>query len=115
MEQVIINLLTNSRDAVLNNIGSKWIRLSIAFKDKHAEISIQDNGHGIPLELINWIFEPFYTTKEVGKGTGLGLSTSYGIVNEMNGAITASNTTDGACFTIRLPLIESYDHCQCRN
>jgi PAS domain S-box-containing protein len=112
MEQVIINLLTNSRDAVLNNIGSKWIRLSMAFKDKHAEISIQDNGHGIPVELINRIFEPFYTTKEVGKGTGLGLSASYGIVHDMNGTITASNTTDGACFTIRLPLIESYDHCQ---
>ena len=50
------------------------------------------------------IFEPFYTTKEMGKGTGLGLSVSYGIVRDMKGTIIAENIDDGARFTITLPM-----------
>jgi signal transduction histidine kinase len=66
-----------------------------------------DSGPGIAEETLPRIFEPFYTTKEVGKGTGLGLSVSYGIVQGMGGTIRASNQFGGGVlFTVELPLPE---------
>ena len=64
---------------------------------------VRDTGGGIPEEALAHIFEPFYTTKEIGKGTGLGLSVSYGIITDMGGTLEALNTQDGAQFTITLP------------
>ena len=61
--------------------------------------------HGIPEDTLSRIFEPFYTTKEVGKGTGLGLAIAYGIVQEHGGQIVAANHPDGgAVFTVELPI-----------
>ena len=65
-------------------------------------IEIEDDGGGI--EDIERVFEPFYTTKDIGKGTGLGLSLVYGIVQDHSGSIVAENTKEGARFTIRLPI-----------
>ena len=67
-------------------------------------VEIRDTGPGIPSVAMPRLFEPFYTTKEVGKGTGLGLAITYGIIQEHGGQITASNHPDGgAVFTVQLP------------
>jgi two-component system NtrC family sensor kinase len=65
-------------------------------------IQVSDNGTGIREP--DKVFDPFYTTKEVGKGTGLGLSVSYGIVQEHHGTISAKNGKEGAQFTVTLPI-----------
>ena len=104
MEQVILNLLANARDAMKDNISVSRITLSITEKDGMITISSQDTGSGIPEHILTRIFEPFFTTKEMGKGTGLGLSVSYGIILEMGGTITAENIGDGAKFSIVLPV-----------
>jgi signal transduction histidine kinase len=72
--------------------------------DAFVEISFRDNGPGIPDT--GPIFDPFYTTKDVGKGTGLGLSICYGIVREHGGEIVCHNNPDseGATFIVRLPV-----------
>jgi PAS domain S-box-containing protein len=110
LEQVLVNMLTNARDAITENgddtggIGG-LIRLT-AMLDPDQEvlrIAINDNGGGIPEDAIGLIFHPFFTTKDVGKGTGLGLSVSYGIVEGMGGHIDVRNEGDGACFEIVLP------------
>jgi C4-dicarboxylate-specific signal transduction histidine kinase len=72
---------------------------------KVVHITVQDTGVGIASDVLGRIFEPFYTTKEMGKGTGLGLSVSYGIVRDMKGTIIAENIDDGALFTITLPML----------
>ena len=104
MEQVILNLLANARDAMKDNISGSRITLSITEKDGMITISSQDTGSGIPENILTRIFEPFFTTKEIGKGTGLGLSVSYGIILEMGGTITAENIGNGAKFLIVLPV-----------
>ncbi|MFP6747056.1 MAG: CHASE domain-containing protein, partial [Alphaproteobacteria bacterium] len=104
-EQVLLNLLTNARDAIQSQEGAdrKRIGLSIVNGDAGSvKIIVEDTGGGIPSKVIDRIFEPFYTTKEMGKGTGLGLSVSYGIVRDMGGTITASNIGQGARFEITL-------------
>jgi two-component system sensor histidine kinase HupT/HoxJ len=68
-------------------------------------VTVRDTGEGIPDENLPRIFEPFYTTKDVGKGTGLGLAIAYGIVQEHGGHISAANHPDGgAIFTVELPV-----------
>jgi C4-dicarboxylate-specific signal transduction histidine kinase len=79
--------------------------LRVFSDDEGVYITSDDAGGGIPEDALPRIFEPFYTTKEMGKGTGLGLSVSYGIIRDMNGTITAENTDDGARLTITLPLV----------
>ncbi|MDG2046839.1 MAG: ATP-binding protein [Halioglobus sp.] len=103
MEQVIINLLTNARDAMHGSSGLSKVILRIFAGKNHVYIESEDSGSGIPANVLPRIFEPFFTTKEIGSGTGLGLSVSYGIIRDMKGTITAVNTSNGACFTITLP------------
>ncbi|MCK5634800.1 MAG: PAS domain-containing protein, partial [Anaerolineales bacterium] len=112
LEQVVLNLLTNARDAIKENEGSgkklKQITIDITDDPKSEEVglTVQDTGGGVPDEVLNRIFEPFFTTKEVGKGTGLGLSISYGIISEMKGRIEVANVDGGARFTISLPVAQ---------
>jgi PAS domain S-box-containing protein len=105
LEQVILNLLTNARDAMAESEGEAKITLRVFEDDKGIHITTEDTGGGIPNDVLPRIFEPFYTTKEMGKGTGLGLSVSFGIVRDMNGTIVAENIGDGARFTITLPIV----------
>ena len=79
---------------------------SVDLKDgTRVRIEIADTGPGVPKEIINHIFEPFYTTKEEGEGTGLGLSLAYGIVENHGGTITAESVPgNGTTFTIELPI-----------
>ena len=84
LNQVFLNILNNARQAIEKR-GKIWIKTSNA--EKYITISIKDTGSGIPQKLLNKIFEPFYTTKEIGEGTGLGLSISYGIIEKHRGKI----------------------------
>ena len=132
LEQVIINLAVNARDAMqayaskrgkqdwkgrltlaTRRVSARDVRkmgIDIMPADDYTVMIVQDTGGGIPEEHLNKIFEPFFTTKEQGKGTGLGLSTVYGIVKQSNGFIFADNvqgpdgTPIGARFTVYLPV-----------
>jgi C4-dicarboxylate-specific signal transduction histidine kinase len=104
MEQVVLNLLTNAKDAMAERGGEAKITLRIFADDNGVHLISKDTGGGIPDDVLPRIFEPFYTTKAMGKGTGLGLSVSYGIIRDMNGTIIAENVDDGARFTITLPI-----------
>lgn len=110
-EQVIINLLTNAKDAIkdsaaetISDIPEITLLCKPNLELQTVEISISDQGPGIPDRIMPRIFDPFYTTKEPGKGTGLGLAICMGIVNSMGGMMKAENTFSGAKFTISLPL-----------
>jgi PAS domain S-box-containing protein len=102
MEQVVLNLLTNARDAITQRDGESKITIRVFEDDNGVNIVSEDTGGGISEDDLSRIFEPFFTTKEIGKGTGLGLSVSYGIIQELNGRIFAENVDQGARFTITL-------------
>ncbi len=109
LEQVLINLMVNARDALLskregNRDFEPWIETTAEADDERVRLYVQDNGGGIPPRLLEKIFEPFFTTKPVGVGTGLGLSVSYGIIENMGGRLSVSNTEEGARFCIELPI-----------
>jgi two-component system cell cycle sensor histidine kinase/response regulator CckA len=126
LEQVIMNLAVNARDAIQSR-GNGQGRISLFTRALHATqviqlgsevlpaadytvLIVQDTGGGIPPHVLPKLFEPFFTTKEQGKGTGLGLSTAYGIVKQSGGFIFADNITDkagrvtGARFTVYFPV-----------
>jgi C4-dicarboxylate-specific signal transduction histidine kinase len=103
LEQVVINLLTNARDAVAES-PMKQISIACSVRDNRVELVLSDTGRGIPPGLEQRIFDPFFTTKEVGAGTGLGLSITYGIIREHQGTISVSSEPgEGATFVIHLP------------
>jgi PAS domain S-box-containing protein len=106
LEQVLLNLLTNAQDAIKSfaSCDQKVIKVDIVNLENTIEISVENIGPKIPEAIIERIFEPFYTTKEIGKGTGLGLSVSYGIIRDMKGEISVKNTDSGVCFLITLPI-----------
>jgi C4-dicarboxylate-specific signal transduction histidine kinase len=104
LEQVFINLLQNSMDA-LEEQGKGEIDLVMDQADDNVIVRFSDNGKGIPSEVLERIFEPFYTTKDVDKGTGIGLSIIYGIIQELHGTVTCESTEgQGTTFEIRLPV-----------
>ncbi|RNJ50662.1 cell cycle histidine kinase CckA [Methylocystis hirsuta] len=117
VEQVIINLVVNARDAMLESGGRVQIRTrNVAASEcaalneaalpaaDYVLVEVEDSGSGIPADVKEKIFEPFFTTKEVGKGTGLGLSTVFGIVKQSGGFIFVdSEVGRGAVFRIFLP------------
>ena len=104
LQQVFLNILNNAIDAVRDTGRSGKIVITTERRSDLVEVRFRDTGTGI--SNLDRIFDPFYTTKEVGKGTGLGLSICYGIVREHNGEIVCFNNQDstGATFAIRLPL-----------
>ncbi len=83
--QVFVNLITNSLDALPRENGQ--IKISTFEEEDDVFCVVEDNGHGIPESMLGDVFEPFYTTKEVGKGTGLGLYVCYKIVTKYHGII----------------------------
>lgn len=104
LQQVFLNIINNAIDAIGKN-GEIRIKTSYLAKNNEVKIEIIDNGPGIPKENVDKIFDPFYTTKEVGKGTGLGLSIVYSIVEKLGGRImVASELGLGTTFTIYLPV-----------
>jgi PAS domain S-box-containing protein len=120
IEQVLMNLATNSRDAMSGRgtlvIGTKLVELtahSSANPDgsqpgRYALITVLDTGEGMDEKTRERIFDPFFSTKEVGKGTGLGLAMAYGIIKQHNGYIEVfSEPGEGTVFKIYLPLTAS--------
>jgi two-component system NtrC family sensor kinase len=106
LHQVFLNIVMNAEQAIAAKGGPGRIELTAAFDVAIGRIvaTVRDTGSGIPEDALTRIFEPFYTTKEVGKGTGLGLAIVYGIMQEHGGHIAAANHPDGgAVFTVELP------------
>jgi len=104
LHQVFLNIVMNAEQAIAATGRPGRIEISTRAKGDRIVATVRDSGDGIPAEALSRIFEPFYTTKEVGKGTGLGLAIAYGIVQEHGGHIAAANHPDGgATFTVELP------------
>lgn len=100
--QMFLNLILNAFQAMGDNGG--LLSINTTFDEKMIQISITDTGCGIPAETVPHIFEPFFSTKEVGKGTGLGLAIVAQIVETHNGEIEVETAVDwGTTFLIRLP------------
>jgi len=107
LNQVFLNLIVNASQAVKPNQRG-MIKIKAQKVNDSVVISISDNGQGIDKNNILKIFNPFYTTKEVGKGTGLGLSVSHGIIKKHNGNIEVKSTVGvGTEFTLTLPIHQS--------
>jgi len=113
-EQVVLNLLSNARDAVEERLRADAesnnpdpmpaiIKIRSWAEPGLVCLEISDNGTGIPEELRSRIFDPFFTTKLPGKGTGLGLSISFGIIREMGGSIEPGNPASGASLLVKVP------------
>jgi len=103
LEQVVVNLLNNAIDA---SPPERTVVTAARAQDGMVELRVQDRGSGIAPEDLERIFDPFYTTKEVGEGTGLGLSISYGIVTAHGGTIDVSSKLgEGTTVTVRLPAL----------
>lgn len=122
LEQVIMNLVVNARDAMPRGgevrVTTRNMHLTedlrrdraVILPGDYVVIEVADSGTGIPEGKLNKIFEPFYTTKQVGEGTGLGLSTAYGIIKQTGGFIFADSPAGGgAIFTIYLPAYDKID------
>ena len=108
VSQVILNLLNNSIDAI-SDLSNKWISVEIVETQSYIDIKFSDSGEGISKEIDEKIFQPFYTTKEVGKGTGLGLSISKAIIEKQHGQLYLDKQCKNTCFVIRFP-VPSYKH-----
>ncbi len=113
LEQMLLNLVINARDAMPEG-GSLDLATSLvrtAFEEDGEEsdylcLSVRDTGTGMPPEVQKRIFEPFYSTKEIGKGTGLGLSTVYGIVRQWDGHVRVESRVGvGTCFKMYFPAV----------
>lgn len=119
LEQVVMNLVVNARDAMPTGGRVEIHTLEVCFdedavkeqakipKGRYVEIKVQDTGCGIAPANLSHIFDPFFTTKDVGEGTGLGLSTVYGIVKQTGGFIFAESKIEvGTTFSVLLPITE---------
>jgi two-component system, cell cycle sensor histidine kinase and response regulator CckA len=122
LEQVLINLTFNARDAMPGGgtirvaTDSRWLTESDGMSligipipaGQYGLISVTDTGYGMDADTVNRVFEPFFTTKELGHGTGLGLSTVYGIVKQSGGYVWVESTpAQGTTFTVCLPEVET--------
>ena len=106
ISQVILNLVNNAADAVAA-VGSGWVKLEVSCEAERARIVVEDSGAGVPAESREKIFQPFFTTKEVGKGTGLGLSISKGIVEAHGGVLFLDVSAKITRFVVELPFLGS--------
>jgi two-component system NtrC family sensor kinase len=103
LQQVFFNLILNARDAMPRG---GWLTLVSHADTDTVVVEVQDTGHGIRREHVRRIYDPFFTTKGMGRGTGLGLSVSYGIVQELGGAIFVESTPGkGSRFQVALPAL----------
>jgi len=102
LEQVLINLLSNGVDAVKNS-EKRQLEIEVYKKEDEVWIAVRDNGIGIEPEQLEYLFDPFYTQKDVGEGLGLGLSISYNIVQDFGGQIRVTSAIGkGSSFVLVL-------------
>ena len=109
LSQVFMNILSNAVQAIPEKgtieIKTSYIEKSKEYIQNRIKISIKDNGTGIPVGAKTKVYEPFFTTKNVGKGTGLGLSITHGIIEQHNGSIDFASDSSGTEFNIYIPVI----------
>jgi signal transduction histidine kinase len=109
LETVVLNLVNNAIDAIQEAGGQGVVTLSTGSRKSEegqwVEVTVSDNGPGIPEEIRHRIFDPFFTTKEAGKGTGLGLFLSYGIVSDHRGRLEVTSNQEGTEFSVMLPAL----------
>ena len=115
LEQLFINLILNSRDAITarkegSDAPAGKIKIMTGANDHHAWLIIEDNGCGIPEDIIPKIWTPFFTTKRKGKGTGIGLSLSHRIIKEHNAEVSVDSSGNGTVFTITFPLEQTVSY-----
>jgi two-component system NtrC family sensor kinase len=106
LQQVVLNLVTNAAHAVAENPRERPREITVStWFDGQVHLRVADSGRGIPDEIAQSVFTPFFTTKEPGKGTGLGLSITYSIVESHGGQITLEprGPRGGAAFRVDLP------------
>ncbi|WP_116201227.1 ATP-binding protein [Amycolatopsis circi] len=102
LNQVWSNLVDNAVDAM---DGAGVLRIGTRLAGRYAVVEIRDDGRGIPADAIGMLFQPFFTTKDIGKGTGLGLHLSHGIVTTRHrGMISVTSVPGDTCFTVCLPV-----------
>ncbi|MBF0353268.1 MAG: response regulator [SAR324 cluster bacterium] len=122
MHQILLNLCTNASYAMKDEGGTLKVMLDAVFltleealplnlvEGHYVRLRVQDTGTGIEPDILDRIFEPYFTTKPVGEGTGMGLAVVHGIIQAHKGAITVTSTgNEGTLFTILLPVFESED------
>ncbi|WP_239014643.1 sensor histidine kinase [Archangium violaceum] len=101
--QVLVNLIVNAAQALPARDGV--VEVSTLSRSSEVLVRVRDNGVGMPAEVRDKLFQPFFTTKPVGEGTGLGLAVAYGIITGHGGRIEVeSEPGRGSCFTVRLPV-----------
>lgn len=105
LSQVFLNLIGNSYDAI-SSMDDKWIDISVLKINDIIQIRVIDSGSGIPPEVADKMFNPFFTSKDVGHGTGLGLSISRNIIKNSGGEIYIDEKCKNTCFVIELPYCE---------
>lgn len=103
LDLVIVNIIQNAVDAIDSQVAGRIV-VNLKSNSNEAIVTIEDQGGGISSRVMGRLFDPYFTTKEIGKGLGLGLSISHEIIQEYGGNIVAQNAEDGALFTISLPL-----------
>lgn len=107
MSQVILGILNNAYHAVKQEDPElRWIKISIEEKEDIVELQFTDSGKGVPEDFKEKIFQPFFTTKDVGEGTGLGLSIAMGIVKNHRGFLYLDESNKNTCFTLELPKLK---------
>lgn len=102
ISQVLVNLFSNAVDA-LEEFSEKWIRVEVLENEENINIVFTDSGNGIPDDVLESAFTPFFTTKPVGKGTGLGLSISRGILETHGGELLVDKSSPNTCFILSFP------------
>jgi len=103
LQQILVNLIINARDALVDS-PQPQIKIMVSPMEGMLELSVTDNGPGIPQDVQSKIFDPFFTTKPPGKGTGLGLSVIRRLVQDVGGNIHVESTYGhGCCMRLRFP------------
>ena len=103
IQQVMVNLISNAIDAV-KTLGERWVKINLSIEADRAVMHVRDSGSGIPPEIVEKLFLPFFTTKEVGEGTGLGLSIVKGILDAHAASIEVKQNELNTCFEIKFPI-----------
>ncbi len=106
LQQIVINLLQNGRDALRGRRRSGLIRIRTRRLDNRVTLSVEDDGPGVPERIRDRIFEPFFSTKEKGKGTGLGLSICQTIAHNHSGYLRLESSSRGTCVVLDLPIAD---------
>lgn len=104
--QVLVNILNNALDAV-DSLSEKWVHIKVEENKTYVRLKIIDSGTGISQPIAEKLFQPFFTTKEVGKGTGLGLSIARGIVADHKGQLFIDASQKNTCFVLELPKLQT--------